>query len=131
MAVVDDVLSLGETLDRSYVVTVRGRLKFRVGSIVYVAFSHDELVMGFAFPKEERLSLVESDPRFHLPPESDLRFNWVHSDLATLATDEARELVVDAWRLVVPHKLAVAYDRVHPDGPGGTPGRVPRPRGSE
>jgi hypothetical protein len=131
MAGVDDVLPLGETLERSYVVTVRGRLKFRVGSIVYVAFSHDERVMGFAFPKEERTALVESDPRFHLPVESDMRFNWVHADLEALAVDEARELVVDAWRMVVPQKLAMAYDRVHPDGPRDRSGEVPRPRRGE
>ena len=119
MAVVDDVLSLGETLERSYVVTVRGRLKFRVGSIVYVAFSLDETVMGFAFPKEERAALVESDPRFHLPEESDMRFNWVHATLAELDAAEARELVVDAWRMVVPQKLAHKYDFSHPEGPGG------------
>ena len=128
MAGVDDVLPLGERLERSYVVTVRGRLKFRVGSIVFVAFSHDERVMGFAFPKEERTALVESDPRFHLPSDSDMRFNWVHADLDALDADEARELVVDAWRMVVPQKLAMAYDRVHPDGPRGASRDVPRPR---
>jgi hypothetical protein len=57
-----------------------------------------------------------------------MRFHWVHSDLASLDADEARELVVDAWRLVVPHKLSMAYDRVHPDGPGGGSRDVPRPR---
>jgi hypothetical protein len=127
MAVVDDVLPLGEALDRSYVVTVRGRLKFRVGSIVYVAFSHDETVMGFAFPKEERQALVESDPRFHLPDASDMRFNWVHATLAELDAVEARELVVDAWRMVVPQKVSRAYDASHPDGPGP---RSPRQRTS-
>lgn len=118
MAVVDDVLRLGSTLERSYVVSVRGRTKFRVGSIVYTAFSEDETVMGFAFPKEERMALVESDPRFLLPGESDLRFNWVLAVLAELGPTEARELVVDAWRMVVPQKLARAYDEAHPDGPG-------------
>lgn len=118
MAVLDDVLQLGSTLERSYVATVRGRLKFRVGSIVYVAFSEDEAVMGFAFPKEERDALVDSDPRFHLPAESDLRFNWVHATLAELDPVEAREIVVDAWRMVVPQRLARAYDAAHPDGPG-------------
>ena len=39
------------------------RVKFRVGQIVYVAFSRDETVMGFAFPKEERELLVELRPR--------------------------------------------------------------------
>jgi hypothetical protein len=118
MAVLDDVLPLGSTLERSYVATVRGRLKFRVGSIVYVAFSEDETVIGFAFPKEERDALVASDPRFHLPSESDLRFNWVHATLAELDPSEAREIVVDAWRMVVPQRLARAYDAAHPHGPG-------------
>ena len=119
MAVVEDVLALGADLERSYQVRVRGRLKFRVGQIVYVAFSLDESVMGFAFPKEERAGLVGGDPRkFQMPSASDLRFNWVHADLASLEPAEAREFVVDAWRMVVPDKLSRAYDFAHPNGPG-------------
>jgi hypothetical protein len=119
MAVVDDVLALGAELERSYHANVRGRLKFRVGQLVYVAFSRDESVMGFAFPKEERAALVPGDPRkFQMPSTLDLRFNWVLADLASLVPSEARELVVDAWRMVVPDKLSRAYDLAHPDGPG-------------
>ncbi len=119
MAVVEDVLPLASELERSYQVYVRGRLKFRVKQIVYVAFSLDRAVMGFAFPREERQALVLSDPeRFQLPAASDLRFHWVHADLAALDATEARELVVDAWRMVVPRKLSSAYDVVHPLGPG-------------
>jgi hypothetical protein len=118
MAVMDDVRPLGTELERSYPVYVRGRLKFRVKQIVYVAFSLDEAVMGFAFPKEEREALVRSAPhKFQLPAASDLRFHWVHADLAALDRTEARELVVDAWRMVVPKKLSAAYDFTHPDGP--------------
>ncbi len=119
MAVVEDVRALGSELERSYPVYVRGRLKFRVKQIVYVAFSLDEAVMGFAFPKEERAALVAGEPhKFRMPAESDLRFNWVHADLAALEPAEARELVVDAWRMVVPQKLTRAYDLAHPEGPG-------------
>lgn len=119
MAVIEDVRPLGSELERSYPVYVRGRLKFRVRQIVYVAFSLDETVMGFAFPKEEREALVRGEPhKFHLPASSDLRFNWVHADLAALDAREARELVVDAWRMVVPKKLSRAYDVLHPTGPG-------------
>jgi hypothetical protein len=119
MASIDDVRPLGSELERSYPVYVRGRLKFRVGQIVYVAFSSDETVMGFAFPKEEREALVRGEPRtFEMPGESDLRFNWVHARLAALDPTEARELVVDAWRMVVPKKVSSAYDLVHPTGPG-------------
>ena len=119
MAVIDDVRPLGAELERSYEVYVRGRLKFRVGQLVYVAFSLDERVMGFAFPKEEREALVRGEPnRFQLPAASDMRFNWVHADLAALDPAEARELVVDAWRMVVPKKISSAYDLTHPLGPG-------------
>ena len=118
MAVIDDVRALGSELERSYFAYVRGRLKFRVGQLVYVAFSLDECVMGFAFPKEERAALVAGNPRkFQMPSDSDLRFNWVHADLAALEPAEARELVVDAWRMVVPAKVSRAYDLAHPTGP--------------
>ena len=119
MALIEDVRPLGTELERSYEVYVRGRLKFRVKQIVYVAFSLDESVMGFAFPKEEREALVQSQPhKFQMPIASDMRFNWVHADLAALDPTDAREFVVDAWRMVVPKKVSAAYDVLHPIGPG-------------
>jgi hypothetical protein len=94
-------------------------LKFRVAQIVYVAFSLDEAGMGFAFPKGEREALVRAEPhKFQMPAASDLRFNWVEATLAALDPTEARELVVDAWRMVVPKKVSGAYDLSHPMGPG-------------
>ncbi len=119
MVTTEDVRALALTLPRTEEALVRDRVKFRVGRIVYLSFSADEEVMGFAFPKEERAALVAAQPhRFHLPRPSDLRFNWVEADLAALDPAEAREFVVDAWRMVVPKKLSRAYDLAHPDGPG-------------
>lgn len=119
MARLEDVRRLGTELERSYEVYVRDRLKFRVGQLVYVAFSLDESVMGFAFPKEERAALVGGQPhKFQLPTPADMRFNWVHAELAALEPGEASEFVVDAWRMVVPQKVSRAYDLAHPDGPG-------------
>ena len=46
--------ALALTLPRAYEALVRDRVKFRVGRIVYLAFSRDETLMGFGFPKEER-----------------------------------------------------------------------------
>lgn len=119
VATIEDLRPLGAGLERSYEVYVRGRLKFRVGQIVYAAFSLDETEMGFAFPKVEREALVAGEPgKFRMPSASDMRFNWVEADLTALDAAEARELVVDAWRMVVPEKLVRAYDLAHPDGPG-------------
>jgi hypothetical protein len=104
---VDDVRVVVRDLPRSYEVLVHDRVKWRVGSIVYVAFSRDESTMGFAFPKEERADLVASRPDvFELPRESDMRFHWVVARTAALDVDEMRELVLDAWRMVVPKKVA-------------------------
>jgi hypothetical protein len=110
MVTVDEVRRLALSLPRTTEHLIRDRVKFRVGQIVYLAFSADETVMGFAFPKEERDALIASDPaKFHLPGLSDQRFNWVHAWTAALDENEMRELVVDAWRMVVPKSVAKAH----------------------
>lgn len=108
---IEEVRSLALVLPRTTEALVYDRVKFRVGRIVYVSFSRDETVMGFAFPKEEREALVESEPdKFMMPRPSDLRFNWVLVSLAALDATEMRELVLDAWRMVVPKRVAAAYE---------------------
>jgi hypothetical protein len=82
MVTIDDIRALASTLPRTTEALVRDRVKFRIGRIVYLAFSRDEALMGFAFPKEERDALDH---------------------------EEMRELVIDAWRMCVPKKVAAAY----------------------
>ena len=107
---IDDVRSVATDLPRSYEVVVRGRVKFRVGRIVYLDFSRDQSIMGFAFPREWRPVLVSSAPdKFMLPIDSELRWNWVRVRLAAIDMDEMRELVLDAWSMVVPKRVAAAY----------------------
>ena len=108
---VEDVRAIASTLPRSYEAVVRGCVKFRVGQIVYVALSRDQTIMGFGFPKELRDALVESDPdKFLLPSQSDLRYNWVCVRLDKVGREELSALVVSAWRMCVPKKVAAAYD---------------------
>ena len=111
MVTIDDVRAVATGLPRSYEAFVRGRVKFRVGRIVYLAFSRDETLMGFAFPKEERDALIETHPaKYLLPKPSDLRYQWVVVRLGEIDETEMRELVLDAWRMVVPKSIAAAYD---------------------
>ena len=108
---IDDARAIAATLPRSYEALVRDRVKFRVGSIVYAAFSRDETIMGFGFPREEREALVASEPdKFLMPEPSDLRYRWVQVRLDAIDADELRELLVDAWRMCVPKKVAAAYE---------------------
>ena len=114
MVTADEVRAFALGLPRTHEALVRDRVKFRVGQIVYVALSQDETLMGFGFPKEERELLVESDPaKFTMPRQSDLRFNWVVVRLAAIEAAEMRELVFDAWRMVVPKKVRAAYEATH------------------
>ncbi len=109
---IEDVRALVADLPRSYEALVRDRVKFRVGQIVYLAFSRDESTMGFAFPKEERAALVAAEPdKFSMPSTSNLRYNWVEVRLDAITDDELRELVLDAWRMVVPKKVAADHLR--------------------
>ena len=108
---IDDVRALAAPLPRSYEVVLHGRVKFRVGQIVYLAFSRDETLMGFAFPKVEREAALATYPDKYLRPRpSDMRFNWLVVRLDAIEHDELRELVLDAWRMVVPKKLASLSD---------------------
>ena len=113
VARLDDVRRFAMTLPRTTEGLVAGRVKFRVGRIVYLAFSRDETVMGFAFPKVERDWLVGGTPeKFMQPSASDLRYHWVLVRMAAIDETEMRELVLDAWRMVVPKRVAAAYDAV-------------------
>jgi hypothetical protein len=107
---VDEVRAVAATLPRSYEAHVRGRVKFRVGQIVFLAFSKDGSVMGFGFPKAWRAALVEAEPeKFALPSEADMRYHWVHARLDMLEADEMRDLVENAWALCVPKSVAEEY----------------------
>ena len=107
---VDEVRAFASTLPRSSEAFVRGRIKFRIGRIVYLSFSRDGSPMGFAFPRDLREALVESAPeKFSMPRQSDLRYHWVHVDLAAIEREEMRELVEDAWAFCVPKRVAEEY----------------------
>jgi hypothetical protein len=106
---VDDVRRITANLPRSYEVVVRDQIKFRVGQIVFVAFSRDETVMGVGFPKEEREAMVAAEPdKFMLPRKSDMRYNWIHVRLDAIDLEEVRELVIEGWRMCVPKKVAAS-----------------------
>jgi hypothetical protein len=108
---IDDARAIVAPLPRSYEAVVRDRVKFRVGSIVYAAFSRDETIMGFAFPREEREALVASEPdKFLMPDPSDMRYQWVCVRLDALDVNELREILIDAWRMCVPKKVAAGYE---------------------
>jgi hypothetical protein len=104
---VSDVRAWALALPRTEEHLIRDYVKFRVGRIVYAAVSPDETILGFGFPREERPALIAAEPdRFLLERPSDGRYNWIDARMSTLSLAEAREFITDAWRMVVPKRLA-------------------------
>jgi len=111
---VEQIRELAATLPRSYEATVRGRLKLRVGQIVYLSFAADGSTIGCGFPKEFREAAVEAEPdKFSWPSASDMRFNWIHVSLEAIDEEEMRDLVENAWAMCVPKSVARAYAQTH------------------
>ena len=110
MATLDDVRQIAMALPRTTEHLIRDHTKFRVGRLVYASVSADEERIGFGFPKEERAALVASEPaKFMMPLRGDERYQWVRARLAALDTKELRELLTDAWCMVVPKTIAARY----------------------
>ena len=110
MVTADEARAVAAEFPRSYEAHVRGRLKFRVGRIVYAAFSRDGAVMGCGFPKEWRAAAVDAEPdKFSLPSEHDMRYQWIHVNLAAIDAGELRDLVENAWAMCVPKSVCEEY----------------------
>jgi hypothetical protein len=109
---VDDVRAYALSLPRTHEAFIRGRVKLKVGRIVFVSFSRDETIMGFGFPKDWREALVANEPdKFLLPPPSDLRYHWACVRLEAIDEEEMRELVLSAWAMVVPRSVSEPFAR--------------------
>jgi hypothetical protein len=115
MVTAEDVRAIALSLPRAYEALVRDRVKFRVGSLVFLSISPDETQLGFGYPKEEREALIASEPeKYFLPIPSDMRYNWVRVRLAAIDHDELEQLVVHSWRMTVPKKVWAEYQAARP-----------------
>lgn len=115
MVTADDVRRIALSLPRTTEGIVRDSVRFRIGRIVYASLSPDETRMGVGFPKEEREAMVAAEPeKFLMPLPADLRYRWIRVRLAAIDEQELRELLTDAWRMVVSRKTAAAYDAGEP-----------------
>jgi hypothetical protein len=118
MVTLAEVRAVALSLPRTEEHLIRDWVKFRVGRIVYVTVSPDETIMGFGFPRDERPALIAAEPdRFFLHRASDQRYQWIDTRMESLGPAEMREVVTDAWRMVVPMRVAAA----HPGPPPAAP----------
>ena len=103
----DFATSLPEAGERDYkddatIFTVRGR------GIGYVSSDGRDLFVKSTL--DERAVLVASQPEVFSEWYTSGRFGWVRARLDLIELDEARELVLEAWRLDCSEALVRQYD---------------------
>ena len=106
----DEIRAVALGLPRAREGEVRGRVKFYIGQIVFVAMERDEGLMGFGFPKDFRDAALEAEPeKFVRPRTSDLRYNWLVVRMAAIEREEMVDLVTEAWSMCVPKKVLAEW----------------------
>ena len=120
----DEIRELAASLPRSYEVFVHGRIKFRVGQIVWLAFSKDGTSMGCGFPKEFREAAVEAEPeKFALPGASrharstgstSTSRRSTRRRCATSSRRPGRGACRSTWRMSTPWRAATSDDHAQP-----------------
>jgi hypothetical protein len=109
--ILDFVATLPETSERDYredstIFTFRGR---GIGLV-----TGDGRHLFVKALRTERDVLIESDPEVYSEWWAAGRYGWVRVLMDRIDLDEARELVLEAWRLTAPKRLVKEYDIAHP-----------------
>ncbi|SEG42732.1 hypothetical protein SAMN04489712_105156 [Thermomonospora echinospora] len=99
------VMDLPEVEEREHANWVS--LKVRGKGFCYLAQDGQEVLLKAT--REEQEALVAENPAAYEVAYTSGRFGWVKVRLAEVPVDELEELVVEAWRLSAPKRLAVAY----------------------
>jgi hypothetical protein len=99
-------LSLPEVEERE----TRGYPTFRVRNKIFVTLSASDRTASFKTSLENQEELIALDPETFRVASYTGRFGWTRVQLSRVDHDLMRELVIEAWRRIVPKRLVAAYD---------------------
>jgi hypothetical protein len=83
---------------------------FRVRDKIFVIVGLDPPRASIKATKDAQAALVGSEPETFSPAPHVGRHGWVAVDLARVDSDEARELIEDAWRMTAPKRVVANFD---------------------
>ena len=110
MANWDTVRKLAISLPEVEDSTAYGKRALRVGGKVFTCISREgDDVLAARVGFEERDFLLGSDPKtFYVTPHYD-RWPWVLVRLASVTTDQLRDVLTEAWLYRAPKKLVATF----------------------
>jgi hypothetical protein len=83
---------------------------FRVGKCLFVRQHQDGESLVIKIEPDQRAMRMRVDPKAFFITEHYLNYPWMLVRLSTVARDDLRELIEDAWRLSAPERLLAAHD---------------------
>jgi hypothetical protein len=87
-----------------------GAATFRVKDKIFVLLSEDGKVVSVKARKEHQQSIIASAPKTFAVAPYVGRFGWVTVQLATVAKESLRVLIIDAWRRTAPKRAVTRFD---------------------
>lgn len=99
-------LSLPETEEKEH----WGKPSFRVRGKVYAVIQEDYRSVVVKTTQDERLAKMTMEPDIYSLPDSFQNLNYMKVRIDRMPQDAFRAVLLRAWQLVVPKRVAASYD---------------------
>jgi predicted DNA-binding protein (MmcQ/YjbR family) len=110
MATFDDVRAIAMALpEAEEVVTWETDITFRVRHKIFAMGGEGSAAVSIKATPATQADLVDQEPATFHPSAYVGRFGWVTADLGRIDDHLLRTLLVEAWRLTAPKRLAATY----------------------
>jgi hypothetical protein len=118
MATFDDVRAIAMALpEAEEIVTWETDITFRVRHKIFAIGGEGSTSVSIKATPATQADLIDQAPETFHPSAYVGRFGWVTADLDRIDDTLLRTLLVDAWRLTAPKRVAAGYP---PEDPGAT-----------
>ena len=116
----DTVREIARELPGAVEGTSYGTPAFRVGKTLFVRQHQDGESLVVKIDPDERTMRMKAEPKTFFITDHYLNYPWILVRLATVARDDLRDLLEDAWRQSATRNDMASYDRER-DQKGASP----------
>ncbi|MFD0674903.1 MmcQ/YjbR family DNA-binding protein [Cohnella sp. GCM10027633] len=87
-----------------------GKPSFRMKNKIFAVLQEDGVTLTLKTSAEEREIYTQLDPRIFRVPETFSNLNYMHVNTELINPEEARLLLLKAWKSVAPKKLIKEFE---------------------
>ena len=115
MATFDDVRAIAMSLpEAEEILTWETDVTFRVRKKIFAIGGDDSDSVSIKATPMAQADLIEQDPETFWPSAYVGRYGWVTANLERIDHDLLRTLLVEAWRMTAPKRVAAAFPNAGP-----------------